>query len=73
MYISGRIVAVQEQRFRLLTDTGQVYLLRLGRHAPVDASTLAELHRRGAQVTVEYTGEPNLNTGVAHALHQNGG
>jgi hypothetical protein len=72
MQITGRIVAIQEQRFRLLTDAGQVYLLTLGRHAPLDATTLGELHDRCARVTVEFSGEPNLTGGVAYDLREDG-
>lgn len=71
--VAGRIVALQEERFRLLTDSGQVYLLTLGRHAPIDASTLAALHQRQAHVIVGYTGEPNLSGCVAHDVHEDGG
>ena len=68
MQTSGRIVSVQEQRFRLATDDGQVYLLTLGRDAPLDAATLAELHGRSAHLTVSFSGSPNLSGGVAHAV-----
>lgn len=70
MDVSGRIVSLQEERFRLLTDSGQVYLLTLGRRAPVDARKLAELHQRDAHVVVAYTGEPNLSGGVAQDVHE---
>jgi hypothetical protein len=65
MQVVGRIIAVQEQRFRLLTDEGQVYLLTLARNAPLDGATLSSLHERQARVTVDFTGEPNLVGGVA--------
>jgi hypothetical protein len=68
--ISGQIVSVQEQRFRLQTDSGQVYLLTLGRHARLDSGTLGELHRRRARVEVTYAGEPNMADGVASAIRQ---
>lgn len=70
MQVSGRIVAVQEQRFRLATDTGQVYLLTLDRHAPVDAPTLEVLRDKSAHVTVEFSGQPNLESGLAHAIEE---
>jgi hypothetical protein len=66
--LTGRIVALQEQRFRLASDSGQVYLLTLGRHAPLDAETLADLHARGARVSVAFRGEPNLADGVAYMV-----
>jgi len=68
--VAGRIVAVQEQRFRLRTDGGQVLLLTLDRRAPLDGATLAGLHRRGTQVRVDFSGEPNLKSGLAHAIHE---
>ena len=68
MEASGRIIAVQEQRFRLATDNGQVLLLRLGHDADTDAAQLCELQEQGSQVTVEYAGAPNLTTGVARSV-----
>jgi hypothetical protein len=68
--ISGHIVSVQEQRFRVQTETGQVYLLTLGRGARVDEAGLAELQRQRALVTVAYTGEPNLASGVAQDVRR---
>lgn len=65
MQVSGRILSLQEQRFRLLTDSGQVFLLTLSRHAPLDSDRLAELHRGQAHVQVQFTGEPNLSGGLA--------
>ena len=65
MEVSGRIIAFQEQRFRLLTDTGQVYLLTLRADGHLDATTLADLQRRRAHVAVHFTGQPNLVGGVA--------
>ncbi|MCA1647321.1 MAG: hypothetical protein LC797_18305 [Chloroflexi bacterium] len=65
MQVVGRIIAVQEQRFRLLTDEGQVYGLTLSRGSRLDASVLSRLHADQARVTVEYSGESNLTGGVA--------
>ena len=70
MVISGRIVSVQEQRLRLVTEAGQVYLLTLGRGARLDETGLAQLQRQGQPVTVEYTGEPNLASGVARRVRR---
>ncbi len=63
-------MSLQEQRFRLLTDAGQVYLLTLAGNAPLDAAALAELHLRGARVAVQFTGEPNLAGAVAHTVRE---
>jgi hypothetical protein len=72
VHVSGRIVAVQEQRFRLASDSGQVYLLTLGRDVQLDAAELNHLKDTAAHVAVDYTGEPNLADGVAHSLRVDG-
>jgi len=70
MWISGQILSVQEQRFRLQTDTGQVYLLTLAHNAPLDGAVLATLRRQRTRVSVEFSGQPNLSGGVAHAVQE---
>jgi hypothetical protein len=72
VHVTGRIIAVQEQRFRLLTDTGQVYLLTLASDTVPDASTLGELQRRGAHLAVRFEGEPNLAGGTALEIREDG-
>jgi hypothetical protein len=72
MQAAGRIVAVQESRFRLLTDAGQVYLLTLAGTAPLDATALQRLQRQRAHVTVDFHGEANLVGGVAHDVREGG-
>ena len=62
----GYIGVVQEQRFRLTTDSGQSFLFTLARDARISADDLRRLHESGAHVVVEYEGEPNLTSGVAH-------
>ena len=69
MRIEGQILALQEARFRLLTDSGQVYLLTLAHGAPLDASALEDFVEQGTHVAVDFSGEPNLVGGVAHAVH----
>jgi hypothetical protein len=68
MQVVGRIIALQEQRFRLLTDAGQVYVLTLARDACLDASALSALHADQTRVTVDFNGEPNLTGGVARKV-----
>lgn len=65
---TGHIVLVQEQRFRLTTDLGQSLLLRLAHDANIDEETLCQLHADEARVVVEYSGEPGLESGVAHVV-----
>ena len=69
----GTIAVVQEQRFRLITDTGQGLLLTLAHDAPLDESELHRLHDTGMHVVVEYEGEPNLESGVAHSIKRSEG
>ena len=64
----GIIAVVQEQRFRLITDAGQGLLLTLAHDAPLDITDLQHLHETMTHVDVEYEGDPNLQTGVAHSV-----
>ena len=68
MQVVGRIIAVQEQRFRLLTDEGQVYLLTLAAAAGLEPSDLARLQTEERQLTIQFDGEPNLKGGVARKV-----
>jgi hypothetical protein len=61
----GRIIAVQEQRFRFQTDSGQVLQLTLARGAPLDGADLLRLQARNVELLVDVTGKPNLTGGVA--------
>jgi hypothetical protein len=72
MRITGRILALQEQRFRLATDDGQVVLLTLAAEARADAATLADWQRRGTHLEVQVSGEPNVAGGVARLVQQVG-
>jgi hypothetical protein len=65
---TGIITVVQEQRFRLLTPTGQGLLLTLARNASLTSSDLWRLHTAHIQVVVTYQGEPNLESGVAYGV-----
>jgi hypothetical protein len=65
MLVRGRLIQVQEQRFRLALDDGPAYLLTLAHDARAD---LQALLRSGTRVVVEYEGEPGLSSGVAHRV-----
>jgi hypothetical protein len=65
---SGHLVLVQETRFRLMTASGQNYLLTLGHDANIAPSDLCHFLDSGTHVVVEYTGEPGLVSGVAHTI-----
>ena len=63
--ISGQITTIQEQRFRLITRDGRGFLFTLADGA---TDNLRRSHALGLDVVVEYTGEPNVATGIAHAV-----
>ncbi len=66
--VTGVIAVVQEERFRLVTDSGQAYLLTLHNNLRTSAEDLCRWHKQGTRVIVEYEGEPNLTSGVACAI-----
>jgi hypothetical protein len=63
--VTGRIIVVQEMRFRIVTDDGRGFLFTLARNANVGAGELHRLHARDAPVRIIYAGEPGLDTCVA--------
>ncbi len=65
--VTGVVMAVQEQRFRMMTDSGQNLLLTLHNLARLPAG-LSELQRARTPVRVTYQGEPNLSTGIARRI-----
>ncbi len=65
--VTGRVIAVQEERLRLLTNTGQGLLLTLGTHARL-AADLDDLLHTQAPVRVEYTGAPNQASGIVRRV-----
>ena len=68
MQVRGRLIQVQEQRFRVALDHGPAYLLTLAHDARIEPSELQRLMRTGQHVLVEYQGEPGLTSGVAHSV-----
>ncbi len=59
---------VQEERFRMLDEIGRSYLLDLSHDAPVTTEELKEWTRAKTTLIVEYEGEPEIDTGVAHSI-----
>jgi hypothetical protein len=66
--IAGRIVVVQESRFRLVTDDGRGYLFTLAKNANIDATELRRLRARDTPVRVSYVGRPGLDSCVARRV-----
>jgi hypothetical protein len=66
--VQGMIAIVQEERFRLITGDGRGLLLTLARNAPLDNRDLQRLYYEGLPVEVEYSGEPNEDSGVVYCI-----
>ena len=64
----GRILLVQEERFRILSESGRSYLFGLAHNASVASEDIVHWHNINAHVIVEYEGEPNLEDGIAHSV-----
>ncbi len=65
---TGYIIAVQEERFRLMTDSGDTLLLTLPNLARVSVPDLQRWHMDAARVRVAFEGSPNLVSGVARSI-----
>ena len=63
--IAGRIIVVQEMRFRIVTEDGRGYLFTLAKNANIDTTELRRLHTRDTLVCVSYEGVPGLASCVA--------
>jgi hypothetical protein len=66
--MAGRIIVVQENRFRLVGDNGRSYLFALHHAGDPQIEDLQRWQQDGTRLMVEYTGEPNIATGVAHSV-----
>ena len=66
--LRGRIILVQEDRFRAVGSSGRGYLFTLSHRARAAHEDLARWHAADAEVLIEYEGEPNLASGVAHRV-----
>ena len=64
----GHISVVQEQRFRLTTDTGQSFLFTVAHDALRDVADVDRFRIAHTPVVVEYDGEPGLASAVATKL-----
>ncbi len=64
----GKVVVVQEGRFRLISDDGRAHLFLLTHDAPLEAQDLLDLARRQARVCVDYAGAPGLVARLARDI-----
>ncbi len=65
--VEGVIIAVEEERFRMVTPDGVGLLLTLKKNAQLPAD-LDELARSRAPVLVIYEGQPNLSNGMVRRI-----
>ncbi len=63
--VTGYISSLQEERFRLTDDQGQTLLLTLGNAVGAGPDDILRWYTSHTHLRVEYTGEPNLVSGVA--------
>jgi len=68
--LNARITLVQEQRFRVISEAGQSYLLTLARDANLQTEELRILLLEDAPVIVDYTGQPGLASASAHRVRR---
>ncbi len=66
--LAGRIVLVQEDRFRMVGTTGKGYLFTLSHKARTSSEDLRRWRRANLNVVVHYDGEPNLDSGVIYRV-----
>ncbi len=66
--VKGRILLIQEERFRLLAERGQSLLFTLAHNASPDVRALETWHDADIPVIVEFEGQPDLESGVAHSV-----
>ncbi len=66
--LRGHIVLVQEERFRVIDESGRSYLFDLSHKSSVGNEDLLVLAETKTDVLVEYEGEPELETGVARSI-----
>jgi hypothetical protein len=66
--LTGYITLVQEGRFRLLAGDGRSFIFTLDRRSSIQISDIRRLQNSRTTVRVEYLGEPNMASGVVHAI-----
>jgi hypothetical protein len=64
----GEVIAVQEQFFRIVTETGQGLLFTLSHRRTASAANLIHYRDQRTPVEVEYEGEPGLTSAIAHRV-----
>lgn len=66
--IIGRVIYVQEERFRIVDRQGRSFLFDLSHNAPISDIDLVNWEHSKTWVAVKYEGEPGLESGVARTV-----
>jgi hypothetical protein len=66
--VRGFVGAVQEGRFRLVTDDGRVMPFVLSHKASAEPQDLPPLAARAARVRISYSESPHLIADIAHRV-----
>ena len=66
--VRGKVITVQEGRFRLVTDDGRVMPFVLSHKAEAEPQDLPPLMAKMARVRVSYTESPHLIADVAQRI-----
>ena len=66
--VRGRVIAVQEGRFRLVTEDGRVMPFVLSHKASAEPQDLPPLAARPVRVRIAYSESPHLIADVAHRV-----
>ncbi len=66
--INGRIILLQEERIRVVDDTGKSFLFDISPHFSVTSDDISDWIRTKRKVTVSYQGEPETESGVARSI-----
>lgn len=66
--VTGRILFIQEERFRMVDDNGRAYLFDLAYNTSIKNETLFDWSAAGTRVTATYDGEPEFESGIVRTL-----
>lgn len=66
--VTGRVIFVQEGRFRLMSDGGQAQLFLLSPQASLEPQDLPALMQKEGRCTVRFTRRKGLIAGIAHDI-----
>ncbi|MDW7772641.1 MAG: hypothetical protein SCH71_07090 [Desulfobulbaceae bacterium] len=66
--VTGRLLMVQESRFRIAAAGGRVFLLTLSHSADADETDLLDYFESNTPLVVKFRGEPNAGSGIVESI-----